>query len=74
MYGTDFQIIVGAVQLPYGEGYLPFLSDDSYDKKRSIIVINNNDKKCLVRAIAIGYAYALRAPESMRVIRVIRDK
>ena len=61
---TDFQIIVGVVQLPRGKGRLPFLSDDSYDKKRSIVVI----KKCMVRAVAVGYAYALREPESMQVI------
>ena len=66
---TDFQIIVGVVQLLRGEGRLPFLSDGSYDKKRSIVVIKNNDKKCMVRAVAVGYAYALREPQSMQVFR-----
>ena len=51
---TDFQIIVGVVQLPRGEGRLPFLSDDSYNKKRSIVIIKNNDKKSMVRVVAVG--------------------
>ena len=66
---TDFQIIIGTIHLPHGEARLHRLNDASYYRKKSIIPIENADNKCMIRAVAVGFAYALPEPESWQTVR-----
>ena len=61
---ANFNILVGVVHFPHGEGFIQLTNEASYYKKRGIIPIQNLDNKCLVRAIAVSYAYTLLEPES----------
>ena len=66
---TNFCIIIGAIHLPQGEAYIQRLNDASYYRKASIIPIENTDNKCMIQAVAVGFAYALPEPESWQAVR-----
>ena len=56
---TSFHIVVGAIHLHRGFGRLPILNEQSYRRKHAIKSIENTDRFCMARAIAVCYAHVL---------------
>ena len=49
------KIIIQSIKIPTGKGRL-YLTNDTISRKRSIVMVKNNDTTCLVRSIVTGMA------------------
>ena len=56
----SFDITIGAIDLPKGNGRRPITSllgdKNSIQIKKSLVTIDNNDQLCMARAIGVGWA------------------